>query len=122
MFGKRMRELRTDKDITQATLAKYMHVTQATVANYETGRKSPDFDKLKWLCEYFNVTSDYLLGFSDLRLPYKYTPAKSLTEDEQTSLEYYNRLSIEDKDYIKGQMLALNREQKEKNNKNNKIG
>lgn len=69
------------------------------------------YDKLKWLCNYFNVSSDYLLGISNVRLPYNYTPPKPLNNDEQQAIIYYSRLNEENKIFIKGKMIELHKEQ-----------
>ena len=64
-FGKRLKELRDERKVTQADLAGLLNVVRPTIAGYETRGKEPDFDKIRILCDFFNVTSDYLLGISD---------------------------------------------------------
>ncbi len=55
-------ELRKDRHLSQAEMARLMSVSPATVSNYETGRFFPSLDTVIWLAEYFGVTTDYLLG------------------------------------------------------------
>lgn len=60
--GQRIKDLRKEKRITQTDLAKGVHVTQQTVTAWESGRAVPNANTLDALADYFNVSSDYLLG------------------------------------------------------------
>ncbi len=64
-FSQRLKELRKEKDLSQAELAKEIGVSQRSVSSWETGFRQPDFETLEILAKYFNVTTDYLLGISD---------------------------------------------------------
>lgn len=66
-FGTRLKQLREEKGITQQQLSDLLHVGRPTVAGYETKGKEPDFEKIVWLAEYFDVTVDYLLGKTNER-------------------------------------------------------
>lgn len=68
-LGKRLKELREEKDKTQQEIADILGVGRATIAGYETKGKQPDHSKLKQLADYFGVSLDYLLGRTD----FKYT-------------------------------------------------
>lgn len=61
-FGEILAELRQDRKMTQKDLAQAMFVTVGTISNYENGVHYPDVEKLISLADYFNVTTDYLLG------------------------------------------------------------
>lgn len=61
-FGEILTELRQDRKMTQKDLAQAMFVTVGTISNYEHGVHYPDVEKLISLADYFNVTTDYLLG------------------------------------------------------------
>ncbi|MCI6362869.1 helix-turn-helix domain-containing protein [Intestinimonas butyriciproducens] len=61
-FGELLAELRKDKSMTQHELADVLHVSAGTISNYETGVHFPDIEKLVNLADFFNVTTDYLLG------------------------------------------------------------
>jgi len=61
----RVKELRDEKGLTQAQLAASIGVDQRTISNYENGVSEPNVQIIKKLCDFFNVTSDYLLGFKD---------------------------------------------------------
>lgn len=58
----RIRELRKNKKLTQADLAKFLNVSDRTVGFYETEERDPDTNTLKKLADFFNVSIDYLLG------------------------------------------------------------
>jgi transcriptional regulator with XRE-family HTH domain len=68
IFGIRLKKLRKENGLTQKQLADLLKVGRPTIAGYETKGKQPDFEKIKWLCNYFNVSSDYLLGLSDKKI------------------------------------------------------
>ena len=55
-------ELRKRKNITQQISANDLGVNRATVTKWEAGTNNPTAEKLKELADYFNVTTDYLLG------------------------------------------------------------
>lgn len=61
-FGERLKQLRNEKGITQQELADYIQVGRPTIAGYETKGKEPDFEKITLMCEFFSVSTDYLLG------------------------------------------------------------
>ena len=65
----RIQELRKAAGMKQTDLAAALSVARTTISNYELGYHSMDPDVILHLCEIFGVTSDYLLGFSDVRSP-----------------------------------------------------
>ena len=58
----RIKELRQSKKLRQSDLAAELQVSQATLSNWESGRHEPDFESLKKMSDYFQVSVDYLLG------------------------------------------------------------
>lgn len=58
----RIKELRQSKKLRQSDLATKLKVSQATLSNWESGRYEPDFDTLRMMSDYFQVSVDYLLG------------------------------------------------------------
>ncbi|MDR0223180.1 MAG: helix-turn-helix domain-containing protein [Oscillospiraceae bacterium] len=62
MFAQRLKQLRELKNISQTRLAREMGVTQGTVGNWETGKRTPDTGTLQRLADYFSVSVDFLLG------------------------------------------------------------
>ena len=66
----RLKDIREDSDVTQKTLSEYLNVKQNTYSQYENGRRQIPFELLIRLSEYFNVSTDYLLGVTDVKTPY----------------------------------------------------
>ena len=61
----RLKDLREDHDLTQSELAKLLHIKQNTYSQYETGQRQIPIDALIKLSEYYNVSTDYILGLSN---------------------------------------------------------
>ena len=57
----RLKELRENRNLTQAELAKLLKVSPSAIGMYEQGRRDPDSTTLKKLSVIFNVSVDYLL-------------------------------------------------------------
>ena len=66
MVNLRIKELREEEGLTQSQLAKAIGVNQRTVSNYELGVSQPSIQIIEKLCDLFDVTADYLLGFKDI--------------------------------------------------------
>ncbi|MDD2992286.1 MAG: XRE family transcriptional regulator [Pygmaiobacter sp.] len=62
MFAETLKKLRRTKKISQVALAEHLGITQQAVGKWETGRSQPDPQTLRSLADYFDVTTDYLLG------------------------------------------------------------
>ncbi|MFC6324001.1 helix-turn-helix domain-containing protein [Companilactobacillus baiquanensis] len=60
--GQRIAKLRVRKNLSQPQLADILHVSQSTVAMWESNRRNVSNDDLKKLSKYFKVSTDYLLG------------------------------------------------------------
>ncbi len=61
-LGNRLKELRIENRKTQEQIANDLGTTKATIGRYELGSREPKTDMLNALADYFNVTTDYLLG------------------------------------------------------------
>ena len=66
IFSKRIKELRKENNFTQQELAEKLELTNSTVSDWETGRSEPDLETLTKLAKLFSVTTDYLLGLSEI--------------------------------------------------------
>lgn len=66
-LGKRIRELRKEKKLTQEQLGKILNVSHSTINRYESGLHQPDIESLNILANTFNCTTDYLLGRTDMK-------------------------------------------------------
>ena len=65
MYGQRIKELRQEKNLTQAQLAEKIATTASTVGKYEREYLQPNVDMIISLCKFFGVSADYLLGLED---------------------------------------------------------
>ena len=66
----RLKDIREDRDITQKTLANYLHIKQNTYSQYENGQRQLPLDILVELALYFHTSTDYILGLTDVTAPY----------------------------------------------------
>lgn len=64
LFGNRLKELRISKNLSQEDLGTILGVRKSSISNWETEKATPTFEVLTKIAEYFNVTTDYLLGFN----------------------------------------------------------
>lgn len=67
----KIRDLREDRDLTQAQIAKFLGCTQQTYSRYESGEITIDIYNLVKLAEFYKTSCDYLLGLTDVITPYK---------------------------------------------------
>lgn len=65
-FKDRLRELRTEKNISQQQLGKIVNVSKMAVSHWESGHSEPSIEQLIVISDYFEVTIDYLTGKTDL--------------------------------------------------------
>lgn len=61
-FGNRLRELRMQNKLGQKEIGALLSVSDSSIRKYESGDRTPAPDAIKKLAEYFNVSTDYLLG------------------------------------------------------------
>jgi len=61
-FGERLKSLRKEKGTTAKQIADFLDVTRSAYSNYEQGIRFPDYNILKRLCDYFDVSADYMIG------------------------------------------------------------
>lgn len=59
---KMLKELRLARGITQAQAARDLGIPRQSMSHYEAGNRQPDYDTLKLLARYYNVTVDYLIS------------------------------------------------------------
>lgn len=67
MIGKQLKALRTEKNYTQAELAKKLYLTPKAISFYENNQREPDIDTLYKIADIFGVSIDYLNGKSKTR-------------------------------------------------------
>lgn len=65
MLCEKIRDLRTNRNISQVELAKALGVSKQSVSNWENDNIQPSIELLVKIANYFLVTTDYLLGLND---------------------------------------------------------
>lgn len=66
-FGSRLKKLRTEKNFSQKQVASDMGISITTISQYESDSRFPNKEMLKRLCKYYQISSDYLLGLTDIK-------------------------------------------------------
>lgn len=66
-FKERLKQLRTESDLTQTELAEKLQMSKGTIGNYESGSREPNLDTLEAIADFFNVDLDYLQGRTNSR-------------------------------------------------------
>lgn len=83
---KHIRELMKEQHISQKRLADELQVSYSTLNNYLNGRRWMSLNLIREVCRCLNTSSDYLLGLSPQKHPFR------LPDDEQALLEIYRTL------------------------------
>lgn len=99
MIGNILKQLRIDKGLTIAKAAEIFDVASRTYSSYELEEREPNLSLLQKFADYYNVSTDYLLGRTDVKA------VNTLAEDEPTEEEIkeleaqiseaYEKMSIE---------------------------
>lgn len=71
MLGLRLANMRKKNKMTQQELADKLGFSRGQLANYEQGQREPDYDTLQKIADFFEVSTDYLLGRTDDRFSKK---------------------------------------------------
>lgn len=67
----RLKDLREDMDMTQKKIASLLKITQQQYSLYENGIRLIPIDKLIFLAKYYNTSTDYILGLTNEKKPYR---------------------------------------------------
>ena len=86
-FGNILRELIELNNITQKQLGQDLNIAPSTIGNYVRNIREPDYSTLVEIAKYFDVSTDYLLGYS---------PKGRLNHEEEALINTYRKLA---KDY-----------------------
>lgn len=101
IFSQRLKELRVEKGLTQDQLAQKTELSHGCIAMLEIDKRAPTASTLNVLADFFECSTDYLLGRSDdfgniaVR-----TDGKQLTADEDRLLTVYRKLTEKNKMHV----------------------
>ena len=133
-FAKRLTYLRLKNGYTQETFAKKVGFSRGRYANYEQGRREPDFEIVKTFADILNCTTDYLLGINNsdnsqpntsnhdnIQLPNKQEPKDLIKFLEESEVLFDNKiLTEEDKAKIKASLDIIFWDTKQKTDEKNR--
>ena len=72
----RLKDLSEDNDLKQSKISKKLNITQAAYSYYETGKRNIPNEILIKFAKLYNTSTDYILGLTDEKKPYKKTERK----------------------------------------------
>lgn len=67
MIQERMKLLRLESKLTQKEIAEKLGISTAFYGQWETGKRNPASKNLQKIADFYDVTTDYLLGNTDIR-------------------------------------------------------
>lgn len=101
MIGERLAEIRKDHGDKQTDLAQKLNVTVSTVRSWEQEKSSPPHETLVNICRLYHVSSDYLLGLSDIDPAYvQRQRLENFTKRELTELKNFEEYLMWKKRHI----------------------
>ncbi len=71
MLYPRLKDLREDNDLAQKEIAAVLGIDQRVYSNYETGKREIPTRLVIILADYYNTSTDYILGRTNITTPYK---------------------------------------------------
>jgi len=80
--GERLKQLRKEKNLTQSELGNKINVTKVSISGYESGNRTPDTDTLQRIADFFEVSTDYLLGRTE-------SPSYSQEENDEAEFQAF---------------------------------
>ena len=106
--GERIRNTREDLDILQQELADAVGINVSVLSRIEKGTRAIRDDELAKIAKKLHVSSDYLLGLSDIaRPPAAPSSTPSLAPQDKELLHKYHALTDEHKGLLNGQLDAM---------------
>lgn len=116
-LGDRLRDLRESRNLKQTDVANSLYISNKILSSYERNISMPTIENLKNLCEFYNVSADYLLQIDVKReetAASESSSVVSVSPEQKRILSYYERLNTENRDAICGLMVLYYKEQQRK--------
>ena len=111
MFGDIFKQLRLEKGLSQDRIAEELDVSQPLIAKWESHQSTPAPEMLDYIADYFDVSTDYLIGRTNDRRYFKLNDDS--IEDFNLLFNKYKGLSDSDKEFMKN-MIIERRKQMDK--------
>ena len=89
MIGERLADIRKDHGDTQQTLADKLQVSKFTVSNWEQEKSEPDHEILIKICKLYGISSDYLLGLSNIDPVYEKNRPEVFSKEDQVLMKEF---------------------------------
>lgn len=93
----KIKEFRTENELSQNALAEIINVKSYTIGNWEQGRSEPSLEDLVKLADFFGCTTDELLGRENYGTGNIEIIGEKLNRDEQDILNVYRALNADGK-------------------------
>ena len=94
-LGERIKELRRESKLTQCELAQALSITVPTLSHWECNYQEPSYRDILRICDYFNISMDYLVGRTDELGAMITSPAtKALSDREKRVLALFRKMSF----------------------------
>ncbi len=101
-IAEKIKTLRKEREIKQIELAKAMNLSVQTISGYETGYAQPPLDVAVKLADYFQITTDELIGRENYATGIVEVVGEQLTNDEKELLELYRKMNFQNKNQLIG--------------------
>ena len=108
-FGDVLRELMEERDMTQKKIAEDLRIAPSTLGNYVRNLREPDYETLKQIAKYFDVSIDFLLHYSKA--------GKEDFYNEERILQVFRALDEQNRNILIEQGRVLAKHQKERERK-----
>ena len=97
---KNLKKLRLQKGLSQQALANKLGTSQQSIYKYENLITEPSLDMLQNMADFFNVSVDYIIGYSSYAHKIEETHETSLNQDELLLLTKYRSLPASTKQTV----------------------
>ena len=64
-WNEKIRMARAEKGLSQKQVAEQLQMSRTCYANYEQGTREPSLDALRRICDFFDLSADYIIGRLD---------------------------------------------------------
>ena len=94
MIGERLKEIRKDRGDTQTDLAKKLKVSLPTIKSWESEKSSPSHEMLVAICKLYHVSSDYLLGLSNVDPLFLEQSKEQLSKESKELIQFFEEFLL----------------------------